>query len=42
MRVGVSFAGRQTSPLGSPQPLQSPGNPNNDSITVRSLLHQTY
>ncbi|XP_075971400.1 uncharacterized protein LOC142973507 isoform X2 [Anticarsia gemmatalis] len=43
MRVGVPFGGRQqTSPLGSPQPLPSPGNPGNEMARQQMLQRQQY
>lgn len=37
MRVGSPFVGRQqTSPLGSPQPMPSPGNPSNEMAVSTS------
>ncbi|GBP54287.1 Histone-lysine N-methyltransferase trr, partial [Eumeta japonica] len=41
MRVGVTqFGARQTSPLGSPQPLQSPGNSSNETIARQQMLQR--
>lgn len=37
MRVGVSF-NRQSSPLGSPQPLMSPGATNNDVVITYLII----
>ncbi|XP_039749475.1 histone-lysine N-methyltransferase 2C-like isoform X1 [Pararge aegeria] len=43
MRVGVPFVGRQqTSPLGSPQPLPSPGNSTNEMTRQQILQRQQY
>ncbi|KAI8424058.1 hypothetical protein MSG28_002687 [Choristoneura fumiferana] len=43
MRVGVPFGGRQqTSPLGSPQPLPSPGNASNEMARQQMLQRQQY
>ncbi|XP_063376990.1 histone-lysine N-methyltransferase 2C-like [Cydia fagiglandana] len=43
MRVGVPFGSRQqTSPLGSPQPLPSPGNPANEMARQQMLQRQQY
>ncbi|XP_052740662.1 histone-lysine N-methyltransferase 2C isoform X2 [Bicyclus anynana] len=43
MRVGVPFVGRQqTSPLGSPQPLPSPGNSANEMTRQQILQRQQY
>ncbi|XP_047528678.1 histone-lysine N-methyltransferase 2C-like [Vanessa atalanta] len=43
MRVGVPFVNRQqTSPLGSPQPLPSPGNTNNEMTRQQILQRQQY
>nr|XP_034830079.1 uncharacterized protein LOC117987231 [Maniola hyperantus] len=43
MRVGVPFVGRQqTSPLGSPQPLPSPGNAANEITRQQILQRQQY
>ncbi|CAB3239125.1 unnamed protein product [Arctia plantaginis] len=43
MRVGVPFGGRQqTSPLGSPQPLPSPGNSANEMTRQQMLQRQQY
>ncbi|XP_045521362.1 histone-lysine N-methyltransferase 2C-like isoform X11 [Pieris brassicae] len=43
MRVGVPFGSRQqTSPLGSPQPLPSPGNTSNEMARQQMLQRQQY
>ncbi|XP_072939829.1 uncharacterized protein [Epargyreus clarus] len=43
MRVGVPFGGRQqTSPLGSPQPMPSPGNTANEMARQQMLQRQQY
>ncbi|KAL0832574.1 hypothetical protein ABMA28_000774 [Loxostege sticticalis] len=43
MRVGVPFGSRQqTSPLGSPQPLPSPGNPASEIARQQMLQRQQY
>ncbi|XP_068631112.1 histone-lysine N-methyltransferase 2C-like isoform X2 [Battus philenor] len=43
MRVGVPFGSRQqTSPLGSPQPLPSPGNTGNEITRQQLLQRQQY
>lgn len=41
MRVGVSF-NRQSSPLGSPQPLMSPGATSNDTVITYSIIFNTF
>lgn len=38
--MGVPFGGRQTSPLGSPQPMPSPGNPANE-MAVSTYIPQS-
>ncbi|KAL4711710.1 hypothetical protein ACJJTC_003477 [Scirpophaga incertulas] len=43
MRVGVPFGSRQqTSPLGSPQPMPSPGNPTSELARQQMLQRQQY